>query len=166
MRRVLVALLAGGALTMAGCSAPGPPEVSFYTDGESVRAEPLVYCDVLLKSCDQHGGPATLRTRPGKPVQVSLPADVSRTPWAVNVQYLDAEGRPQPVRQEVFTDGTQHAYTVEPAPGERLLVVEIQQLGGAYAADAQGEPILDEAGEPQLVVRGVWSLQLDPRATS
>ncbi|PRX50237.1 uncharacterized protein DUF2771 [Prauserella shujinwangii] len=163
MRRVLVALLTGGALVTAGCSAPGAPEVSFYADGDTVRAQPLIYCDALVRDCERGGTAATLKARPGEPVQVSVPADVAETPWAVNVQYLGPDGSPRPVRQEVFTDGEQHAYTARPdSPEGQLVVVEIQQLGAAYAANERGEPILDEAGQPQLVVRGVWSLQVEP----
>lgn len=161
MRRFVVALLAGGALTLAGCSAPPNPEITFFADGESVQAEPLSYCDAQLKSCDTAGKPAHLTIRPGTPLQISLPAAVSGTPWALNVQYLDEGGTPQ-LRQQVFTDGTQHAYTVESAPHEQLVVVEVQQIGAAYAADAQGNPIVDENGNPQLVARGVWSLQVEP----
>src|SRR5699024_9403436 len=95
-----------------------------------------------------------------KPVQVSLPSDVSETPWALNVQYIDADGIAR-VNQEVLTDGTQSAYTVTPEPDDQLVVVEVQQFGAAYASNEQGEPILDEDGEPQLVMRGVLSRQID-----
>lgn len=167
MRRLVVALLAAGAVTLAGCSAPSVPQLTFYADGESTTAEPLSYCDAMLTSCETGGKAATLRVRAGKPVQVSLPSEVSETPWALNVQFLGADGKPRPVRQQVFTDGTQHAYTVEPdSPGDQLLVVEVQQLGAAYAADKQGNPIVDENGQPQLVVRGVWSLRIDPSTRS
>ncbi len=159
-----MALLAGAVAAVAGCSAPPQPEVTFFADGDTERAAPLRYCDALLTSCEPtRGEPATLDVRPGMPVQVSVPSEVARTPWVVNIQYLDDQGRPQPVRQEVFTSGERHAYTALPeAPGDQLLVVEVQQLGAAYAADAQGDPILDEAGEPQLVARAVWSLRIQP----
>lgn len=163
MRRVVGALLA--ALAVAGCSTPGPPEVTFFADGDTATAAPLKYCDAQIQSCEQNGAPATLKVRAGKPVQLSLPSEVFETPWALNVQYLDAAGKPQPVHQKVFTDteNPQHAYTVTPpVPGAQLLVVEVQQLGAAYAADEQGNPILDEAGQPQLLVRGVWSLRITP----
>ncbi|MFC4002141.1 DUF2771 family protein [Prauserella oleivorans] len=162
MRRAVGALLAGAAVTVAGCSAPPDPAITFYADGETAHAEPLIYCDALLRECDEGAEPVRLKVRPGRPVQVSLPADVSETPWALNVQYRTPDGR-QPLRQQVFTNGKQHAYTVTPpSPDHQVLVVEIQQLGAAYAADERGNPIVDENGQPQLVVRGVWSLQVDP----
>lgn len=161
MRRLVAPLLAAFAVVLAACSAPPSPEVTFYTDGESIRAAPLSYCDALLTSCAAEGEPVTLQARPGKPVQVSLPSEIADTPWVLNVQYFDAAGEAQ-IRQEVFTDGTQSAYTVAPEPHDQLLVVEVQQFGAAYAADEQGDPITDERGEPQLVMRGVWSLQIEP----
>ncbi|WP_007024944.1 DUF2771 family protein [Saccharomonospora iraqiensis] len=166
MRRKVVARvapLAAGAAVLAGCSAPAPPEVTFYADGESVRAEPWRYCDAQVTSCESHGERPVLDVRAGEPVQISVPADVAETPWLVNVQYTDSAGTVRPIRQEVFTPGERHAYTAVPqAPAEQLLVVEVQQLGGAYAADAQGNPIVDESGRPQLVARAVWALRIDP----
>jgi hypothetical protein len=150
--------------TLTGCGAPEPPRVTFFADGHAVDAAPLIHCDVRVRGCEQHeGATATLRARPGKPVQVSLPSEITDTPWAVNVQYSDANGQLQPVKQDFFAQKTRHAYTATPGtPGGQVLVVEIQQLGAAYAADEAGRPILDEAGNPQLVVRAVWSLQVQP----
>ncbi|CAM2795482.1 DUF2771 domain-containing protein [Saccharomonospora xinjiangensis] len=164
MRRSVVALVAAGAAAVAtGCSAPQPPEVTFYTDGDSVTAPPLSYCDALLKDCDTDGEPVSLDARPGRPVQISLPAEIAETPWLVIVQSAAPDGTLLPMRQEVFTDGTRLAYTVVPeSPGHQPLVVEVQQLGAAYAVDDSDKPIVDERGEPQLVVRGVWSLQIEP----
>ncbi|MEU3274698.1 DUF2771 family protein [Saccharomonospora sp. NPDC006951] len=163
MRRALMALLAGGAVTLTGCSATPPPEITFFADGETATAVPLMYCDALVRSCEPIGDAATLKVRPGKPVQISVPSEIAETPWLVNVQYLNADGEVQPVKQEVFTTGDRLAYTITPdSPDDQLVVVEIQQLSGAYAANQQDEPLLDESGQPQLVVRGVWSLQIDP----
>ncbi|WP_408629959.1 DUF2771 family protein [Amycolatopsis aidingensis] len=162
MRRLAVAL-ACAAFVAAGCSAPGAPRVTFFVDGDSVQAAPLIHCDVRVQECEQGTEPARLRARPGYPVQVSVPAEVSESPWAVIVQYADAEGRPQPEKRQFFSPGTRHAYTATGGgPGSQLLVVEVQQIGAAYAADEAGNPILDEAGNPQLVTRGIWSLQLEP----
>jgi hypothetical protein len=150
-----------GALALTGCTTPGPPEVTFYADGHTVNAQPLINCDALVRKCDRHDdATANLKVRPGQPVQVSVPKEIVDTPWVVNVQYTNEKGEFQPVKQQYFGPGSKYAYTAAPAPGGTLAVVEIQQLGAAYAADQAGKPILDEAGNPQLVVRAVWSLQV------
>ncbi|MDQ0378937.1 DUF2771 family protein [Amycolatopsis thermophila] len=164
MRRTLL-LLAAGALALTGCSASvGPPEVTFFGDGHTVNAEPIAHCDALLKSCDESPDAAvTLKVRRGKPVQISVPSDIGDTPWLVNVQYANAKGELQPVKQQFFTPGSKLAYTATGnAPDDQLVVVEVQQLGAAYAVDPAGNPIVDENGNPQLVVRGLWSLQVQP----
>lgn len=126
-----------------------------------MRAAPLLYCDVRVQHCDQAGSPVTLKVPAGMPVQVSIPGAVAETPWKVIVQYRTPHG--VRYQQQTFTQGKQYAYTAEPpSPQARVLVVEIQQLGVAYAADKSGNLILDAAGNPQLVARGVWSLQANP----
>ncbi|HVW41309.1 MAG TPA: DUF2771 family protein [Amycolatopsis sp.] len=165
MRRSRIAvLLAGGALALTGCAASvGPPEVTFYSDGHTVNANPVVHCDALVRSCDKYpGATANLKVRPGMPVQISVPSDVSKTPWLVNVQYSDQSGQLK-VKQQFFSPDTRLAFTATPAaPGDQLVVVEVQQLGAAYAADQSGNPIVDENGNPQLVARSLWSLQIQP----
>ncbi|MGW4590307.1 DUF2771 family protein [Amycolatopsis thermoflava] len=164
MRRTLL-LLSAGALALTGCSATvGPPEVTFFGDGHTVNAEPIVNCDALLKSCSENPDAAvTLKVRPGKPVQISVPSEIGDTPWLVNVQYANAKGELQPVKQQFFSPGDKLAYTATGAtPDDQLVVVEVQQLGAAYAADQAGNPILDENGNPQLVARAFWSLQVEP----
>ena len=146
---------------VTGCSTVGPPEVTFYADGHTVNAAPFQYCDVLVRNCTK-GNPASLKVRAGKPVQISVPSDVADTPWLVITQYVDASGEPK-VKQQFFAPKAKLAYTATgDAPTDSVLVVEVQQLGAAFAADAQGNPILDENGNPQLVARGIWSLQLKP----
>ncbi|NIH86955.1 DUF2771 family protein [Amycolatopsis granulosa] len=164
MRRTLL-LLAAGALTLTGCTATaGPPEVTFFGDGHTVNAGPIVNCDALLKSCSQDpGAAATLKVRPGKPVQISVPSEIGDTPWLVNVQYTNAKGELQPVKQQYFSPGAKLAYTATGnTPGDQLVVVEVQQLGAVFAADQAGNPILDENGNPQLVARSLWTLQVQP----
>jgi hypothetical protein len=165
MRRLgLLVLLAGGALALTGCSAPGAPEVTFFADGHTVNSSPLIHCDALVRTCTQNpNGAVNLKVRPGKPVQISIPSEIAKTPWVVNVQYANAKGELQPVKQQTFTAGNKLAYTASaPSADDQLLVVEIQQLGAAYAADETGKPIVDDAGNPQLVVRAIWSLQIEP----
>lgn len=162
-KRGLGLLLAGAALVVSGCTAQGPPEVSFYADGDTARAEPMVHCDVLVKNCDETGNPVSLPVRPGKPVQLSIPNAIAETPWAVTVQYRTSDGKVN-YKHETFTSGEQYAYTADPSGKEnQILVVEIQQISAAYATTEQGKISLDAGGNPQLVARGIWSLRVDPR---
>ncbi|TNC28149.1 DUF2771 family protein [Amycolatopsis alkalitolerans] len=157
-------LLAAGALALTGCSATvGPPEVTFYGDGHSIATGPAVHCDALVRNCDKNPEDiVTLNVRKGMPVQISVPTELSKTPWLVNVQYADAKGDLQ-VKQQFFAPGSTLAYTATPGGADnQLVVVEVQQIGAAYAADQDGKPILDENGNPQLVARAYWSLQIKP----
>ncbi|GAB3507344.1 DUF2771 family protein [Amycolatopsis cihanbeyliensis] len=162
MLRRLAVVVACAAFVAAGCSAPGAPQVTFFVDGDSVQAAPLMHCDVRVRSCEQ-GGTATLPARPGYPVQVSVPAEVSDAPWVVITQYANASGERQEPKWRFFSPGTRHAYTVTgDRPGDQVLTVEIQQVGAAYAADQAGDPLLDDSGDPQLVTRGIWILRIEP----
>jgi uncharacterized protein DUF2771 len=162
-RRWLPLLVAGAALVLSGCAPAGPPEVTFYSDGHTVSAKPLVDCDALVRDCDKDPNATVgLKVRPGKPVQVSVPSEVGDTPWLVITQYADAAGTLK-AKEQYFSPKTKLAYTATPdAPGDQLVVVEVQQLGAAFAADQSGHPILDENGNPQLVARAYWSLQIQP----
>ncbi|KMS83508.1 hypothetical protein ACZ91_52780, partial [Streptomyces regensis] len=63
-------------------------------------------------------------------------------PWVIIVQYVDAETGKQKLEQRAFTDGARHAYTATPpTQRDRVAVVEIQQIGAAYAADGKGNPL-------------------------
>lgn len=129
--------------------------MSFYADGDTVRTAPMLYCDVRVRDCEKPAEPATLSARAGMPVQVSIPGDVADTPWSVTVQYRTNAGKVR-YSHATFTSGQQHAYTADP-PGSsnQILVVEIQQLGGALTKDANGNL--------QPLARGVWSLQVEPQ---
>ncbi|WP_253826695.1 DUF2771 family protein [Prauserella aidingensis] len=160
MRRAVGALLACAALFVTGCSAAPDPEVTFYADGDSTVAAPLIYCDEVLKQCGDEHRPVNLDVRPGMPVQVSVPGSVADTPWVIIVQYVNTETGKESIDQQAFTDGSQHAYTATPPTSkDRVAVIEVQQIGAAYGVDQQGNPIVDENGQPQLVTRGIWSLQ-------
>ncbi|WP_028849606.1 DUF2771 family protein [Thermocrispum municipale] len=150
-RRILAVLLAALAL-VAGCSAPSPPEVTVYADGKAVQLAPVQYCDVQVTDCQANPQAAgTLTLRPGKPMQISVPPDVADSPWVVYVQTVDAQGKPQPVQRTFFAPDESYAYTARPAPGQRLLTVEVQQAGARF----------DQNGE--VLARGVWSVQLRGR---
>ncbi|MGH3517212.1 MAG: DUF2771 family protein [Haloechinothrix sp.] len=159
-----IACVAGTLLLTSACAEVGPPELTFYADGHTVTVEPVQYCDIEVTSCGSGGGAqGDLKVRPGQPVQISVPSEVAESPWLVNVQSVAKDGTPLPVKQEFFGQGDAYAYTARPAnPDERIFVVEVQQIGVAYASDAEGNPIADEAGNPQLVARGVWTVELQP----
>lgn len=162
MRRSgMFVLLAAGALALTGCSATvSPPEITFYGDGHTVEAQPVIHCDALVRTCDKKPQAiVTLKVRKGMPVQISVPSEVSDTPWLVNVEYADANGNEQ-IKQQFFAPSSRLAYTATAGAGGQLVVVEVQQLSAAYAADQAGNPILDENGNPQIVARAYWSLQI------
>ncbi|WP_116048770.1 DUF2771 family protein [Amycolatopsis palatopharyngis] len=153
MRLRLAALLPCAALVLAGCSASGSePQVTFYTDGEAAETEPFKYCNVQVSECEEIGAVAELASRPGRPVQISVPSEVSETPWVARIEYLTGDGELRE-KAEFFSSGTQHAYTATgEGPGYQILVVEVQQPGAAY--------VVDEAGNPELLMRAVWSLHV------
>lgn len=150
-------------MALTGCSAPDLPEVTFFADGHTVNAEPLIHCDVNVQKCQKTDATVNLKVRPGKSVVISVPSAVAKTPWLVNIQYQNSKGELQPVKQQAFTNSDTYAYTVTPpTASDQLVVVEIQQVGVATPVDASGHPITDAGGDPQLVVQSIWSLQITP----
>ncbi len=148
MRRVLTAVLACAAAVLAGCGAPPPPEVTFFADGDTVRARPQLLCEIGAEECLQdEAAEVSLRIRPGRPVQVSVPAEVSDGLWGVVFSYVDRDGNRVDASSRVFTPGSkQLAYTLElPADSDRLLLAAVQQL-----VTVDGD---------QLLVSGIWKLR-------
>lgn len=150
-------LLAAGALVTAGCGQAGPPQLTVYADGSTITVAPVAYCDVEVSDCvSDTAAAATLPIRPDQPAQVSVPGDVAETPWWVVVQTVDADGKPLPPSRQFFAQGTRHAFTAQPGPGERLLVVEVQQAAGVLMAPTEG-------AEPAVPTRGLWTVQFTAR---
>lgn len=159
MRRLrILALLAAGGFAVAGCSAPGPEEVTFFADGKTVNVTPLASCDVATAQCTTMPEAAgKLRVRPGMPVQISVPSAIAETPWKVTVQYVNGKGEPQALKQDIITSGDRFAYTVTtPARDDQILVVEVAQ---ASVISQTGRP---EDAEP--ITTAIWSLQVEPPA--
>lgn len=156
MRRVLIAL---PLLVLAGCAAPTDPEVTFYADGRTITVRPSQYCDLQSENCDVDADAVgVLRVRPGKPVQISVPADLAETAWSVKFTYRNAKGEPQePLRSKLFTErAPRHAYTlVLPNPDDQLESVEVQQYGARIEAGT--------AGAFDFVARGTWVVSIDDR---
>ncbi|MDT8911158.1 DUF2771 family protein [Amycolatopsis sp. PS_44_ISF1] len=157
MRRSrVVAVLAAGGLAVAGCSAPGPAEVTFYADGHTIRVGPIGNCDVTTGVCSADPGAAgTLKVRPGRSIQVSVPKEVAETPWKITVQYVNGEGRPQPLKEDIITSRDRYAYTAAPpAKDDQIVVVEIAQ---ATVISRTGDP-----NDAEPITTALWSLQVRP----
>ncbi|QRP46779.1 DUF2771 family protein [Amycolatopsis sp. FDAARGOS 1241] len=157
MRRSrLVAVLAAGSLAVAGCSAPGPAEVTFYGDGHTIRVGPIGNCDLSTGVCSANPGAAgTLKVRPGRSVQVSVPKEIAEGPWKVTVQSIDGKGQPQPLKEDIITSGDQYAYTATPpSKDDQIVVVEIAQ---ATVISRTGDP-----NDAEPITSALWSLQVQP----
>ncbi|SDI52434.1 Protein of unknown function [Actinokineospora alba] len=130
MRRVLTTAVALALL--AGCSAtPPPPDVTFYADGNAVRATPQILCDIAERKCDENPDALVgLKIRPGKVVQVSVSSEIAEEPWGVLFSYLDREGKRVDASSRIFLPANkQHAYTLElPNSADQLLFAAVQKL--------------------------------------
>ncbi|MBM7771598.1 hypothetical protein JOD54_001802 [Actinokineospora baliensis] len=148
MRRAITATLAGATIVLAGCSAPPPPDVTFYTDGSSVNAGPIWLCEVGKEKClqDLHAV-ATLPTRKGQTVQISVSSGVADSPWGVVFSYIDKDGKQMAASSTLITKDL--SYTLTPPPeAERLVYVEVQKL---------------QVVRGKLVQSGVWALGTEAR---
>ncbi|AOS65824.1 DUF2771 family protein [Actinoalloteichus hymeniacidonis] len=153
LARVAVPLLAG--LALAGCAAPAIPGVSVYSSREMVRIDPVQHCDVQLTECqDDESAVGVLEVPPGAPVQISVPVEVSETPWQVAFRYR-LDGEVIDARSEVFAPHERLAYTLRlPDDSAQLEALEVQQFGAALVQDQNGVG---------FVTRGIWVLSVDDR---
>ena len=160
-RPVLIALLAGVlvvvavvvvlVVTMSGPTAPGP--VEFTAGTVRVAAEPVVYCDVAVTSCEKQDTVASARVPVGTPLGVTVPPEVAATPWQVAFVFRDATGAEQSGRSPVFAPGSRSTYSlVLPDPAGRLERAEVQQYGAAVVPTPQG---------PAFSTRSTWILVAD-----
>ncbi len=150
-----MALLAAGGFVVAGCSAPGPAEVTFYADGHTINVIPTIVCDYQARPqqpCGEVSTPPSLRVRPGKPVQISVPGEIAKTPWQIVFQYITPQGETRESDPIPFATFDQFAYTVTPpTPSDRIFNVEVQQ----YAA------VLRTTNGAEAAWSGSWSVRLD-----
>nr|WP_228046250.1 DUF2771 family protein [Saccharopolyspora sp. HNM0983] len=149
-------MAAAATLGLAGCSAPHEPQVTFYAHGDSVRLDPAQYCDATGQDCAEppEDPVGELRVPPGEPVQISVPAEVSDTPWQVVFLYRTAEGEQLDSRSAVFAPGDRHAYTLHlPPDAEQLDHVEVQQFGAVLTPGVEGGVDFGISGSWLLDVR-------------
>lgn len=155
MRKLLVLVV----LVLAGCSSapeeePPPPNVDFLIAGEKTVAKPFLYCDVKVENCKRdNAAMLKLPVPPGTPVRVTVPKEVSDTPWSVVIQYTTAAGEQKnPVTVATFAPGKETSFeALPPGAGDQLQTVEVKQAGGVLV---QGD-----AG-PEAVTRAAWSLRV------
>lgn len=152
-RALLLPALTAALLPLAACGGtPEDPEVTFYADGEAVRTGPIQYCDVDVLECQAHpDAAARLAVRPGSPVQISVPDSVAEAPWQVVFRYRDGD-EPVEGRSGLFPADERLAYTLEVPDGGQLEALEVQQFGLPAVED----------GVPTFLVRGTWSLLVEP----
>lgn len=162
MQRGLKALLTASpvvAAALAGCSAPADPQVTFYSHGKSVEVAPARYCEPTGEGCSPPAPNPVgdLRVPEGAPLQISVPGDVSATPWQVVYIYRDGKGQEVGGRAPVFGPNERHSYTLRlPPDAARLEHVEVQQYSAVLSAAAEGGVdfgisgtwVLDTSGAP------------------
>ncbi|MFJ1760152.1 DUF2771 family protein [Amycolatopsis sp. NPDC088138] len=154
--RVVALLAAGGFAVLTGCSAPGPAEVTFYADGHTINTTPVLTCDYsqqLAQPCSAKGAAQTLKVRPGKPVQISVPGEVAGAPWQIVYEYVTPQGEFKQSDPIPFTSLDRYAYTVTPpTPADRISAVDVQRYTAVLNAGT---------GESGLLPSDVWGLRLD-----
>ena len=151
LRRLLPVLAA--ALVVAGCGGSTPPDVTFAAGPASVVARPTQYCDIDLTNCTSDAAaPVELAVPVGTPLQVSVPEEISSTPWQVVFSYRDSKGAQTDGRSPVFSVNAQKAYSLQlPGATDRLLAAQVQQ----YGPPPQANP---DTGELEFPIRASWVL--------
>jgi len=141
------------ALVLVGCGSSAPPEVTFAAGQESAVARPAQYCDIKLTDCKgDPDAPVRLAVPVGTPLKVTVPQDISETPWQVVFTYRDPGGTQTDGRSPVFAPNAQKDYTLElPAANDRLVAAQVQQYGPPPEADP-------ETGEIEFPIRASWVL--------
>jgi hypothetical protein len=150
--RRLVLLCALAAL-LAGCGGSAPPEVTFSAGAASVVAKPTQYCDLRLENCQSDANaPVRLAVPAGTPLKVTVPNEISSTPWQVVFSYRSANGSQTDGRSPVLTPDQHPDYTLQlPAATDALVTAEVQQYGPPPQTNA-------ETGEIEFPIRATWVL--------
>ena len=125
------------------------PEISAYSDGETVRVGPYLYCNVInLNDCVKDATQGELAVNEHMPVQLSVPAAISRAPWRLLRVYEDEKN----TTTTVYRPGTHLAVTiptVDPQRGRVVgLVVQLLTL------------VQDQNGELRDLPHAEWSVEL------
>jgi len=151
VRRVV--LLCALAALLAACGSGAPPEVTFAAGAASVVAKPTQYCDVKLQDCQSDANaPVRLAVPAGTALKVTVPEEISSTPWQVVFSYRSANGSRTDGRSPVLTPDQHPDYTLQlPAATDALVTAEVQQYGPPPQANT-------ETGEIEFPIRATWVL--------
>ena len=148
---VLTAAGAGvGAWALTRSHGPTLPQISAYSRGTTVRVDPYLYCNVVnLNDCVKDGVPGELSVTERYPIQLSLPAAISKAPWRLLKVYADERD----TTTTAYRPGKQLAVTVptvDPQRGRVVgLVVQLMTL------------VQDQNGELFDLPHAEWSVQLN-----
>ncbi|MCA1186449.1 MULTISPECIES: DUF2771 family protein [unclassified Saccharopolyspora] len=154
MHRGLKSLLLAaplGVVALAGCSAPSAPQVTFYSHGEAIEVAPARFCDATGENCapPAEDPVGKLRVPEKSPLQISVPGEVSATPWQVSYIYRGVDGQEVEGRTGVIRPDERHSYTLRiPPDGTRLEHVEVQQYSGLL--------VLGEDGGVDFPIAATW----------
>lgn len=156
MRRplLLLALPLLATITACGSSAPESPEVTFAASGQTVTARPTQYCNIEFTDCRNDAeAPVSLQVPAGTPVQVTVPPEISSTPWLIVFTTVSVDGARTDGRTPLFTPAapTDRYELTLPQPTDRLLTAQVQQLGAPPEANGEGAGI-------DFPVRATWVL--------
>ncbi|MGI5125966.1 DUF2771 family protein [Pseudonocardia sp. CA-107938] len=154
MRRALLLIVLALSVTACSSAPDGPPQVTFTANGQSATARPTQYCDAAFADCRNDAeAPVELRVPPGTPVQVSVPAEISSTPWLIVFTTVATDGTRTDGRTPLFTPAhpTSTYELTLPQPTDRLLTAQVQQLGAPPQAN-------EDNGGVDFPARATWVL--------
>lgn len=141
------------------------PTITAFADGKAVTVEPYLYCPVEAPLCDPDGASASLPVRAGRPLQLSLPSEITSAPWIVAAVYSDGSGSDGSGSNGSGSNGSGNVVetdtlylpdqklglTVAPVDddGRKLLGVEIRLPSGVISTETAQEEIISHA---------IWSI--------
>ncbi|WP_280381752.1 DUF2771 domain-containing protein [Nocardia wallacei] len=157
---VVVAVIAAVVAMAVRNAAEPEPEITAYAHGTSATVPPYRYCTVtqsdsngqLGLNCRESATTVTLATRPGDPLQLSLPRHIADAPWVMVLEYTLPDGTDvqRLTSYRDYAEGTK-AITVptRPEPDLRLAGVEVQLV----------VPTRDETGAESFAPYQAWSIR-------
>ncbi|MGB8403510.1 MAG: DUF2771 domain-containing protein [Mycobacterium sp.] len=150
MKRIVAMLAAVALVATAGTGVliwrmsrshgPGLPQISAFSNGQLTRVGPYSYCEVLnLDKCVVPAVWGELTVNSRHPVQLSVPEQIARAPWVLQLAYEDS-----PLAQMKWirpnTRMTMTIATVDPNHG-RLLGFAVQLLTMVRDANGNEGPV-------------------------